>query len=303
MTTPLRTICSLAALAFAATLASTGCAPNRAPSASFIKQADELHAQALAATVTPDDDLNDYVQQIGTRLENAAQEIVPDKSRGPFFQSMRFYVVDSPVINVFTTGGAHVYVYRGLFDFCNTEDELAAAMAHAYAHALNLDTEATGINPPKEIRPLRAIVWDYVVNRFNAQHEEESDKLAFRLYARAGWDPSRFEVLFSRLSDEYPGPAAPDRQDLAARGALVRGLTAAGVPRQWRQLPVADARTFDVLRKHATSLRFASSASNDARLYLLAFPNCILSQDLPEQRQAQDRLRPPPPPEVQLEPN
>ncbi len=287
-------------------VATTGCAPHRAPAAQFLKQANELHAGALEATITPDDDLNAYVQEIGKRLEAAAKDVAAEKARGPFFQNMRFHLVDSPIINVFTTGGSHIYVYRGLLDYCHTEEELAAAIAHAYAHALNLDTETTGVTPADKPRPLRMVAWDFVVNRFTRQHEGESDKLAFRLYVRAGWDPGRFEVLFARLSDEYPGPAAPDRDSLSERGALARGMVA-GVPKKWRQLPVADPRTFDALRKQATSLRFASRAASspnkESLLYLLAFPNCILSQDLPKQQEAQELLRPPPPPQIELEPN
>jgi hypothetical protein len=109
-----------------------------------------------------------------------------------------------------------------------------------------------------------------------------------------------FEVLFSRLSDVYPGPPAADRQPLAARGSNARFQTA-GVPRKWRQLPVADTRTFQSLRSQATSLRSANT--NEGRLFLLAFPNCILSRDLPEQQKAQELLRPAPPPAVQVEPN
>ena len=115
-----------------------------------------------------------------------------------------------------------------------------------------------------------------------------------------------FENLFTRLSDEYPGPPSPDREPLQTRGARARGKTA-GISRKWRQLPVADPRTFDSLRKQAGSMRFTSSAAGsgnkEALLYLLAFPNCILSQDLPEQRQAQEMLRPPPPPTVPLDAN
>ena len=291
-----------AAIALVLAVGGGGCAPNRAPAARFVQQADQLHNEALASTITPDDELNEYVKQIGARLEEAAQAEAPDKARGPFFQNMRFHLVDSPIVNAITTGGAHVYVYRGLFDFCRSEEELAAAVAHAYAHALNLDFESTEMRPPKEPRPLRQVVWDYVVHRFDEQQEDESDQLAFRLYARAGWDPSMFENLFVRLSDEYPQPPAPDRAPLAERGALARGMTA-GIPRKWRQLPVADTRTFEDFRKQANSLRVASGTRNEAHLYLLAFPNCILSSDLDVQRQAQEILRPPPPPEVELEPN
>jgi hypothetical protein len=296
-------------------VAGGGCASGRAPSDRFVQQAERLHDEALASTVHPDDDLNAYVQELGQRLERAAEDVAPERVRGPFFRSMQFHLVDVPVINAFTTGGSHVYVYRGLFDYCQTEEELAAAMAHAYAHALNLDVEETGMSPPAESaaaaarRPLRQVAWDFVANRFTLQQEQAADELAFRLYVRAGWDPAQFGRLFSRLSDPGEGATAgvaPDRQPLATRGAMARGNTA-GIAKRWKQLPVADRRTFESLRDQAEKRRHVSPAAeqgnNEALKYLLAFPNCILSEDLPAQRQAQEQLRPPPPPVVEVEPN
>jgi hypothetical protein len=293
--------CIFHCMSFICYFAIQGCAPNRAPAARYIQQADQLHGQAFASTIIPDADLNAYIQEIGKRLEQAARDEVPDKARGPFFQNLQFHLVDSPIINCYMTGGSHVYVYRGLLDFCRNEEELAAGIAHAYAHALNLDFEATKLKPPEKPQPVREVVWDFVTNRFTMQQERDADRLAFRLYARAGWDPAHFEDLFGRLSDPYPD-GATDRDPLPKRAENARGLVAAA-PKKWRQLPVADPRTFDSLRKQAESLRFASPASNDARLYLLALPNCILSQDLDVQKQAQERLRPPPPPPVQIEPS
>jgi predicted Zn-dependent protease len=285
-------------------LAGVGCAPNRAPAQRFIEQAEQLHSGALASTTTNDEDLTAYVQELGRRLEKAADDVAPDKARGPFFKSLQFHLVNSPIVNVFTTGGSHIYVYRGLLDFCTSEEELAAAMAHAYAHALNLDPEQIGIKPGEKPRALRVVAWDFVVNRFTLLQEQESDKLAFRIYARAGWDPARFQVLFTRLSDQYGGPAALDRQPLSSRAAASREwMASAGISPKWRQLPVADPRTFDGLRKHASGLPFAGDASTEARLYLLAFPNCILQSDIEPQRKAQQILRPPPPPTVPVEPN
>ncbi len=87
---------------------------------------------------------------------------------------------------------------------------------------------------------------------------------------------------------------------------MARGATV-GIPRKWRQLPVADRQTFGALRQQAQSLMHVSPAAeqgnNEALLYLVAFPNCILSDDLPAQRQAQEMLRPTPPPVVEVEPS
>lgn len=295
----------------AGVLGGGGCGTaGRAPAGRFIEQADRLHDEAIASTVHPDEHLVDYVRRIGMRLEEAAADVAPERARGPF-RSMQFHLVDVPIINVFTTGGSHVYVYRGLFDYCQSEEELASAMAHAYAHALNLDFEGTAMNPPagEAGRPLRLVAWDFVVNRFDAAQEQAADELAFRLYTRAGWDPALFERLFTRLSDPGSGGptgTAPDRQPLATRGARARGMTA-GVPKRWRQRPVADARTFKALRQEAEERRHVSPAAEqgnrEALLYLVAFPNCILSGDTEHQLDAQEMLRPPPPPAIEVEPN
>ena len=60
---------------------------------------------------------------------------------------MRFHLVGSETVNAFDTGGGHIYVYNGLFQLCQNEDELAAVMAHEFAHAVSLDIEKTGMKP------------------------------------------------------------------------------------------------------------------------------------------------------------
>ena len=68
-------------------------------------------------------------------------------------------------------------------------------------------------------------------------------------------------------------------------------------------LPVADPKTFVSLRDRSSSIH-ETTAPMVPELFLKAFPNCILSGDTPEQREAQERLRPVLPGPVQkLEPN
>ena len=51
-----------------------------------------------------------------------------------FSDEMRFHFVNSKTLNAFTTGGNHMYIYTALFQQCESEDELAAVVAHEYAH-------------------------------------------------------------------------------------------------------------------------------------------------------------------------
>lgn len=263
-----------------------------APAAEYVLQAQRLHEGALASAVASDPDLRDYVQLVGQRLIDAAHV------RDPVLSRMKFHLVGCPVPNAFSTGGSHLYLTSGLFQVAQTEDELAAALAHAYAHAVNLDIEHVGMHPDPA-RPLRAIAWEFVVDRFKPSQERDADRLAFELYTRAGYDPAQFAALFDRLA-QIPGPQAPDHIPPAERAQAARSWARA-VPRERRPLPVADPRTFATLRQRGAAL--APTGSAEAQTILLAFPNCLLSSDTPQQQAAQQQLRPPSPPATKLEPS
>jgi predicted Zn-dependent protease len=271
-----------------------------APAAEFVQQAERLHDGALASTVTRDSDLGEYFQLVGQRLLDAARQQVPGKVQNEFFSRLRFHLVNVDVPNAYATGGSHLYFYAGLFQRCRTEEELAAAMAHALAHAINLDLEHTNMRPDPRM-PLDRVAWQFVVNRFTLAQERAADRLAFEIYAAGGWDARRFPTLFDHLKDEFPDRQAADREPLSVRAGNARSWLA-DASRGRRRLPVADPRTFASLRRQAASMGRAAGTA-DAQLFLRAFPNCILSGDLPEQVEAQQRLRPPPPPPTRLEPS
>ena len=277
-----------------------GCNRPR-PAQAFVQQARRLHVDALASAVCREGDLGEYVQLVGDRLVAGAREAAPEKARDPMFARMRFHVVDVDTVNVFTTGGEHVYVYAGLVGACESEEELAAAVAHGLAHALNLDVQALPIRPDPDAPP-PAVAWQFVLNRFTAQQEWAADKLAFALYARAGWDPERFGALYIRLGDTYDGPTSVDRAPLSIRPEA-KGVSGVEPNRRWRRANVADRRTFAELRQAARSAAAAAPRGMAAEVLLRAMPNCVLPADQRDQLEAQEMLRPPPPVETPIEPN
>jgi predicted Zn-dependent protease len=291
----------LCALSLAATALLAGCASNPAPAQEFVGQAQRLHDSALSQTIIPDNDLEDYIQQIGQRIIAAAREAAPDKTASPFFADVQFHLVDSAVPNVFTTGGKHIYVYAGLLQFCQNEEELATAMSQAYAHLVNLDLEHTSLKPDDH-RPVRSDVWQFVINPFSSQQDMDADRLAFQIFEKAGWDGTKFENLFQRVNDTYHSNPQPNRSSLAARAANAHALSVTAT-RTDRRPPVADRQTFILLKHQAAALAARQKPPPDDELFLLALPNLILSHELPAEQAAQERLRPPPPPSVQLEPN
>ena len=129
---------------------SAGVPADRAPGGeSSSIRPDRLHRGALASTVVTDSDLNEYVQEIGDRIVAAARIVAPNKVNDAFIARVRCEVVNCDTINAFATGGTHVYVSTCLFRQCETEEHLAAGIAHAlWRHLLNLDIEATKMKSP-----------------------------------------------------------------------------------------------------------------------------------------------------------
>src|SRR5436190_1907760 len=135
---PLRSYLILSLISIAS-LSATGCVTDN----QVISQAKQFHG-GLEPAVIQDQELSNYLQQVGERIITAAKEL-DQQGYGPpthkqtdsswmFGNNMKFHFVNSKTLNAFTTGGDHMYIYTELFQQCKSEDELAAVMAHEYGH-------------------------------------------------------------------------------------------------------------------------------------------------------------------------
>jgi predicted Zn-dependent protease len=134
------------ALAFAvvATLASTSLAAPANPydkfrSATYSNQGlasendefrlgSQVHQQIMMKyPVVHDPRLNEYVQSVGERIARV--------SKRPNLQ-YQFFVIQDSSINAFSIPGGFVYVNTGLLDIVQSEDELAAVLAHEIGHVV-----------------------------------------------------------------------------------------------------------------------------------------------------------------------
>ncbi|MBU1121931.1 MAG: M48 family metalloprotease [Candidatus Omnitrophota bacterium] len=73
-----------------------------------------------------DEELTKRVNQIGNRIARVSDK--PDID-------YKFRIISSPVINASTCGAGFVYVYTGLLDILESEEELAAVLAHEIGHS------------------------------------------------------------------------------------------------------------------------------------------------------------------------
>ncbi len=71
--------------------------------------------------------VNDYINKVG-------QEII--RSIGPQPFAYQFYVLNSPEINAFAVPGGKIFINSGLILLLESEDELAAILAHEIGHGV-----------------------------------------------------------------------------------------------------------------------------------------------------------------------
>jgi predicted Zn-dependent protease len=288
--------------------------------------ADQVHT-GLEPAVMEDEELSAYLQKVGDRIIETAVAM-HERGYGPkshksgdnqwmFSDEMRFYFVNSQTLNAFTTGGEHMYIYNGLFQQCQSEDELAAVMAHEYAHVYarhvtkgmdrqlgqNVGTGVlavgagvagfflggfgTGVSSAETAAGVGSAAGKYVGMSYTCGDEDEADKLGFAFYTRAGWDPTHFADFFTQMIqqgyDKTP-ELLSDHPALANRvkntNRRIKELPAGAA--EWRRPPVADAAQFRALQQRGRQL--ANTMPSDksleqAQAVLASFSSCVSQKD------------------------
>jgi predicted Zn-dependent protease len=312
-------------------LALASCATDQ----QVIRQAEETHTE-LKPAVLSDPQLSNYLQGIGMRIVAAAREA--DRTKyGPeshfakgednewmFTKQDEFHLVNSKTLNAFTMGGNHLYIYAQLMEQCRTEDELAAVMAHEYAHVYSRHVHK-GMNRQFEILGgaalagvagvvvgghkhgeeygkiaflSTAVIGQFLGLGYTRDDEAEADKYGFYFYTHAGWDPNHFGDFFQQLIDKGLDKAPEKESDhpsLSSRVAAAKANVAALPPEaaSWRQPPIADPDAFAALKARAALVGTTMPTSEQlakAQTLLSSVPSCVTPRDQPDQVEAQDRL-------------
>ena len=159
----------------------------------------------------------DWVNIIGQRLA---------KVSNPEWK-YSFRVIDSPEINAFSLPGGYIYVYTGLRKVAQTDDELAAVLAHEITHAeqhhlakqysksakrgaiLGIFSMAVGL--PSFGQQVLGLANLAVGQKYARSEESEADNLGVKRMVRAGFDPRGMETLLQKLSREDASQSQLDR--------------------------------------------------------------------------------------------
>lgn len=143
-----------------------------------------------------DPELEEYVQQVGTRLARVSHR--PDLS-------YRYRVLNSSVPNAFALPGGFVVINRGLLVGLKSEAEMAAVLGHETGHvtakhslagyqralAANvlLAGIAVGTGGKQWAMDVSGITANLVNNGFSREQEREADWLGIDYMVRAGYSP------------------------------------------------------------------------------------------------------------------
>lgn len=181
------------------------------PASSEAKIGEEEHGKIIKSYgVVDNPTLVKMVNQVG-------QRIVPFTERKDV--NYTFTVLDSPEVNAFALPGGYVYVTRGLIAKANSEDELAAVIAHEIGHVtarhsaerysrsvatgLGASVLAAVLDTPGA-NDLLGLGSNLYLSAYSRDQEHEADDLGVRYIARAGYDPdamSDFLVTLERSSE------------------------------------------------------------------------------------------------------
>jgi predicted Zn-dependent protease len=170
-----------------------------------------------------DPDLVSYLNKICQAL--ALNSPAPEA-----FNGYHAAILDSPTINAFATPGGHIFLTLGLVRCADSEDALAAVIAHELAHIqlrhaaamiedqrLPADLSQTAdraasmalrnIDPQKRAmftRNVSVMVNTLFKNGFSQAQEFEADITAVTLLRHAGYDPSALAGILKILEKTQP---------------------------------------------------------------------------------------------------
>jgi predicted Zn-dependent protease len=195
-----------------------------------------------------------------TRYLNEVCAAVAVNSPMPeIFNGYHVMILDSSELNAFATAGGHIFITRGLLARLETEDALAAVLAHEIAHiqlqhsvdlirymrvtqdlsdtadkAASIAAREASLSQRKTLfdNAVRDMVTALIVNGYSQEQEFQADIYALRLLALAGYSPASLVDVLTLLQNTagsggfngtHPPPArriANVRQELRQNSRL-----------------------------------------------------------------------------------
>lgn len=152
-----------------------------------------------------DSQKNLLIRQIGNKLAKASE------LKG---MNYHFKILNIEGPNAFSIPGGYVYVTYDLFDFIQSDDELAGILAHEIAHVIHnhalkqtrdntkftlLTILAVLLTGEPDVGVLGKLTTITLLNQYSREYEEEADLTAMDLLIKTGYNPVGFLTFLERL--------------------------------------------------------------------------------------------------------
>eukprot|EP00980_Cylindrotheca_fusiformis_P009088 scaffold1965_cov110-Cylindrotheca_fusiformis.AAC.11 len=184
-----------------------------------------LKRQFRGKTLPKDHRASTTVHRVGMRIAKAAEDFSKQYELGIPLDNPTFTVVRSEQANAFVLPGNHIFVMTGLFQFAQTEDELAAVLGHEMAHTLarHVGEKISG-NAAVQLVARLSLLFDPSGTMFSIilptagllrdlphsrTQESEADRIGMHLASSACYDPQAAQRVFQRMKDMDKSSAAP----------------------------------------------------------------------------------------------
>ena len=197
---------------------------GRAVATNLLARNDYKYLDAEAFEEGRLDGMTAYINQVGKIVAFAAMETTRKGDRPSPIGGWHFVIVDSEVINAFAAPGGFIFVTKAAVMAAESEDELAAVLAHEVAHvvrghalgsikksrwanvaktaldaSVELDEQALGDLTNVFEGAMDDIVDSLLVKGYSRDTEFEADKVGIRILASAGYNPQAFVKYLATL--------------------------------------------------------------------------------------------------------
>ncbi len=165
--------------------------------------------------IVTDVDVNERVEKILKRIV-----AVCDRSDLVFF----IKVIDEDIINAVSLPGGYVYVYKGLIDKIDNDDQLAGVIAHEVGHicakhaikriqaayGATLLQVAAATTPARNISGGLNFALESLFMEYSQQDEFQADALGVKYMKAAGYNPNQMVAMLDKLyTQEKKEPIRP----------------------------------------------------------------------------------------------
>jgi len=154
-------------------------------------------------TLDPDPIMTERVKQIGERVAS-----VSDRKE----VSYTFRVIDDDDVNAFALPGGYIFIFRGLIEEVESDDELASVIAHEIAHVVARHSVkrlqgGIGFNilqilmvttRAPDINRVNAALGQLIM-AYSREDEALADKTAVKYLRKAGYDPMAMIDFLKKL--------------------------------------------------------------------------------------------------------